>query len=128
MSAENDIIPTLDSSVVEVCQRVSASQAACPVSLAKEGFCNYLIIHNVRFEDAIDILKVSRRTLRHYLDTGYLDRVYGGGCRAIGVSRESLLRFMSRRTVEHRDRSGRAYIHGKCDYVLEQPLAKGWAK
>ena len=23
--------------------RVSASQAACPVSLAKEGFCNYLV-------------------------------------------------------------------------------------
>ena len=46
MSAENDIIPTLDSSVVEVCQRVSASQAACPVSLAKEGFCNYLKLNN----------------------------------------------------------------------------------
>ena len=36
--SENDTIPTLDSSVVEVCQRVSASQAACPVSLAKRGF------------------------------------------------------------------------------------------
>ena len=30
----------LDSSVAEVCQRVSASQAACPVSIAEEGFCN----------------------------------------------------------------------------------------
>ena len=39
---ENDTIPTLDSSVVEVCQRVSASRAACPLSLANEGFCNYL--------------------------------------------------------------------------------------
>ncbi len=41
----NDTIPMLDSSVVKVCQRVSASQAACPVSLAKEGFCNYLERH-----------------------------------------------------------------------------------
>ena len=39
---ENDTIPMLDSSVAEVCQRVSASQAACPVSIAEEGFCNYL--------------------------------------------------------------------------------------
>ena len=40
--SKNDTIPTLDSSVAEVCQRVSASQAACPVSIAEEGFCNYL--------------------------------------------------------------------------------------
>ena len=33
----------LDSLVAEVCQRVSASQAACPVSIAEEGFCNCLI-------------------------------------------------------------------------------------
>ena len=39
---ENDTMAMLDSSVVEVCQLVSASQAASPVSLAKEGFCNYL--------------------------------------------------------------------------------------
>ena len=42
--SENDTIPTLDSSVVEVCQRVSASQAACPVSLAKRGFAITSII------------------------------------------------------------------------------------
>ncbi|MBQ3808226.1 MAG: hypothetical protein II840_09760 [Kiritimatiellae bacterium] len=83
-----------------------------------------IIIHNVRFEDAIDILKVSRRTLRHYLDTGYLDRVYGGGCRAIGVSRESLLRFMSRRTVEHRDRDGKTFRHGKACEVPGRPWAR----
>ncbi|MBQ3808236.1 MAG: hypothetical protein II840_09810 [Kiritimatiellae bacterium] len=116
-------------SIVSIDDEVTKEMAERAINLLR-GNCpeQEVIIHNVRFEDAIDILKVSRRTLRHYLDTGYLDRVYGGGCRAIGVSRESLLRFMSRRTVEHRDRSGRAYIHGKCDYVLEQPLAKGWAK
>ena len=37
------------------------------------------LIHNVKFKDAQDLLKVSRRTLSHYLDHGYLDRVYGGG-------------------------------------------------
>ena len=116
-------------SIVSIDDEVTKEMAERAINLLR-GNCpeQEVIIHNVRFEDAIDILKVSRRTLRHYLDTGHLDRVYGGGCRAIGVSRESLLRFMSRRTVEHRDRSGRAYIHGKCDYVLEQPLAKGWAK
>ena len=64
------------------------------------------MIHNVRFNDARDILKVSRRTLRHYLDSGYLDRVYGGGRRAIGVSRESLFRFMNRRVAIHRNAKG----------------------
>ena len=116
-------------SIVSIDDEVTKEMAERAINLLR-GNCpeQEVIIHNVRFEDAIDILKVSRRTLRHYLDTGHLDRVYGGGCRAIGVSRESLLRFMSRRTVEHRDRSGRAYIHGKCDYVLDQPQAKGWAK
>ena len=116
-------------SIVSIDDEVTKEMAERAINLLR-GNCpeQEVIIHNVRFEDAIDILKVSRRTLRHYLDTGHLDRVYGGGCRAIGVSRESLLRFMSRRTVEHRDRSGRAYIHGKCDYVLDQPLAKGCTK
>lgn len=57
------------------------------------------IIHSVKYSDAIEILQVSRRTLSYYLDHGYLDRVYGCGCRAIGVSRESLLRFVNRRVV-----------------------------
>ena len=34
------------------------------------------------------------------LDHGYIDRVFGCGCRALGVSRESLLRFMNRRVVK----------------------------
>ena len=69
MSAENDIIPTLDSSVVEVCQRVSASQAACPVSLAKEGFCNYL-----NSQQPISNIQFAPPSLNNgywILDTGY---------------------------------------------------------
>ena len=57
------------------------------------------LIHTIRFKDAIDLLKVSRRTLTYYLDHGYIDRVFGCGHRALGVSRESLLRFMNRRVV-----------------------------
>lgn len=59
----------------------------------------------------MDILKVKRSTLRHYIYRGYLDRVYGGGCRAIGVTRESLLRFMTHRTVEHRGGEGNSARH-----------------
>lgn len=86
---------------------------------------NEPIVHNVRFKDARDILQVSRRTLRHYMDSGYLDRVYGGGIRAIGVTRESLIRFMSRRTVEHRGKDGRILVHGKaCDGLPGRPWAR----
>ena len=45
-----------------------------------------ITVHNVRFSDAMDILKVKRRTLRHYIYRGYLDRVYDGGCRARGYN------------------------------------------
>lgn len=83
------------------------------------------IIHNVRFDDARDILKISRRTLRHYLDSGYLDRVYGGGRRAIGVSRESLLRFTNRRTVSHKGANGATTVaYGKACDVPGRPWAR----
>ena len=57
------------------------------------------LIHNIKFCDAVELLKVSRRTLSYYIDHGYLDRVYGCGGRALGISRESLLRFMNRKVV-----------------------------
>ena len=112
-------------SIVSIDDEVTKEMAERAINLLR-GNCpeQEVIIHNVRFEDAIDILKVSRRTLRHYLDTGHLDRVYGGGCRAIGVSRESLLRFMSRRTVEHRDRDGKTFRHGKACEVPGRPWAR----
>ena len=37
-------IPMHDSSAVVVCQRGSASEAACPVRRAKEGFCKYPVV------------------------------------------------------------------------------------
>ena len=60
-----------------------------------------MLIHTVRFRDALELLNVHRMTLQYYLNNGYLDRVYGCGKRAIGVSRESLLRFMNRKVVRH---------------------------
>ena len=55
---------------------------------------------------------------------GYHDRVYGGGCRAIGVTRESLLRFMTHRTVEHMGSDGVSVTHGK---ACEAP-GRSWAR
>ena len=73
------------------------------------------LIHVVKYSDAIELLKVSRRTLSYYLDNGYLDRVYGCGHRALGVSRESLLRFMTRRVVRRSDKQSRHLkSHRKC--------------
>ena len=83
-----------------------------------------VLVHNVRFRDAQEILKVSRRTLRHYLDSGYLDRVFGGGRRAIGVTRESLLRFMTRRRVEHRGKKGTSVYFGTGSNDTERPWAR----
>ena len=51
----------------------------------------------IRRKDAMKWLGVHRRTLDYYIEKGYLDRVYGGGERAIGISRESYLRFMASR-------------------------------
>ena len=83
-----------------------------------------ITVHNVRFSDAMKILKVKRRTLRHYIYRGYLDRVYGGGCRAIGVTRESLLRFMTHRTVEHRGEGGITVTHG----MASEAPGRFWAR
>lgn len=53
------------------------------------------MIHVVKRKDAMDILKVHRRTLDYYLKKGYLKRVYGGGRRkSLGITRESLIEFM----------------------------------
>ena len=86
------------------------------------------IVHNVRFGDAMEILKVKRRTLRYYVYRGYLDRVYGGGCRAIGVTRESLLRFMTHRTVEHRGGEGITVTHGMASEVPGRSWAREMAQ
>ena len=52
------------------------------------------LVHVMKRKEVMKILSISRRTLDYYLKRGYLDRVYGGGrINAMGVSRESLLRF-----------------------------------
>ena len=44
--------------------------------------------------------EITRRTLDNYLERGLLDRVYAGGKKAIGVSRESFIRFTTRRVLK----------------------------
>jgi len=58
---------------------------------------NQDLVHVIRRKDAMRLLGVHRRTLDYYIKMGYLDRVYGGGQRAIGISRESYLRFTAHR-------------------------------
>ena len=65
------------------------------------------LIHTIKIKDAAELLQVEPRTVVYYLDMGYLDRVYGCKSRAIGLSRESLMRFMTRRVVKHRDKRKR---------------------
>ena len=60
---------------------------------------NQDLVHVIRRKDAMKMLGVHRRTLDYYLKMGYLDRVYGGGQRAIGISRESFIRFTTHRPV-----------------------------
>ena len=61
------------------------------------------LIHVMKRKDVMKHLKIHRRTLDYYLNRGLLERVYGGGRKkALGVSRESFLRFQAlraRRTV-----------------------------
>ncbi len=51
------------------------------------------VVQVMRRKEVMKLLGIHRRTLDYYLKRGYLDRVYGGGERAIGVSRESYVRF-----------------------------------
>ncbi len=61
------------------------------------------VVHMIKFKDVLDLLHCDRRTLEYYIQNGYLTRVYGGGKRAIGVSRESYVRFM---TLHYSNRNG----------------------
>lgn len=51
----------------------------------------------IRYKELIKLLGVTRKSISYYVRKGYLDRVYGCGReRAIGVSRDSYMRFTSR--------------------------------
>ena len=53
--------------------------------------------HVIRRKDVLKLLGVHRRTLDYYVEQGYLKRVYGIGKRALGISRESFLKFTAQR-------------------------------
>ena len=56
------------------------------------------LVHVMKRKDVMKHLKIHRRTLDYYLNRGLLERVYGGGRKkALGVSRESFLRFQAQR-------------------------------
>ena len=57
------------------------------------------LVHVLRFKEVRKLLNVHRRTLEYYINQGYLDRVYGRGQRAIGITRDSYLRFTTQRVV-----------------------------
>ena len=57
------------------------------------------LVHVLRYKEVMNLLHVHRRTLEYYIDKGYLDRVYGRGERALGISRDSFIRFTTERRV-----------------------------
>lgn len=67
------------------------------------------MIHVMKRKDVMKLLNVKRRTLDYYLEKGYLDRVYGGGRKnSMGVSRESVLRFLRLRVGKPAPADGEA--------------------
>ena len=68
------------------------------ITILKNGnLKNPEVEHVLRRKQVMELLHIHRRTLDYYLDRGYLDRVYGGGERALGISRSSYLRFIEQR-------------------------------
>ena len=55
------------------------------------------MVHVMRYKDVLKHLNCHPRTLEYYIQKGYLKRVYGLGQRAIGISRESFIRFTQTR-------------------------------
>jgi len=56
--------------------------------------------HVLRRKEVEELLHVHRRTIDYYIEKGYLVRVYGGGQRAVGISRDSVMRFLRRRVLK----------------------------
>ena len=54
----------------------------------------------IKRKEVMELLTIHRRTLDYYLAKGYLERVYGGGERSIGISRASFIRFTTRRMLK----------------------------
>jgi len=59
--------------------------------------CEKAIEPILKRKEAAVALGLHVRTIDYYVKRGYLVPVYGAGCRAIGITRESFLRFIKRR-------------------------------
>ena len=83
------------------------------------------LVHVLRYKEVMDLLHVHRRTLEYYIDRGYLDRVYGRGERALGISRDSFIRFTTQRRVvrNHPERRRGAGEPAKTETTLRRASA-----
>ena len=55
------------------------------------------LVRVLRYDEVMKRLNVTREGVKYYIRMGYLDRVFGSGSRAIGISQESYRRFTSKR-------------------------------
>ena len=82
------------------------------------------LVHVLRYKEVMDLLHVHRRTLEYYIDKGYLDRVYGRGERALGISRDSYIRFTTeRRVVRNRQKRKGSDSSSHADVSLRMATA-----
>ena len=82
------------------------------------------LVHVIRFKEVMSLLHVHRRTLEYYIDKGYLDRVYGRGERALGISRDSYIRFTTeRRVVRNRQKRKGSDSSSHADVSLRMATA-----
>ena len=82
------------------------------------------LVHVLRYKEVMDLLHVHGRTLEYYIDKGYLDRVYGRGERALGISRDSYIRFTTeRRVVRNRQKRKGSDSSSHADVSLRMATA-----
>ena len=62
------------------------------------------LVHVIRFDKAVKLLGVARSTLGNIIRAGLLDRVFGTGRRAFGITQDSYQRFVARQPVRPAER------------------------
>lgn len=93
---------TLIRNVVSLDPEISRENAEKALDIMRGKVCSDCdLVHVLRFNDVCDMLHIHRRTLEYYISRGHFDKVYGRGERAIGVTRDSFLRFTTQRRVVH---------------------------
>ena len=86
------------------------------------------LVHVMRYKDVCELLHVHPRTLEYYINRGYLDRVYGmGGMRALGITRESFIRFTTERVVVRNIPSSGKSRASEGAVTKERKLATGYS-